>query len=90
MNSFLRRIQRLQKQLETAAPTMVVLTYGDGSIREMEWMAAFREVGGGADVVAVQCPGDETGESLLAAMLPGIENGAVPWEDYIEELRETE
>lgn len=83
MNAFLRRVRRLQGQLTRDKLPPAVLTYGDGSIREMDWMDAFKEIGGGADVVAVQYP-DETGESLLAAMLPGIENGANLWDDYPE------
>ena len=71
-------------QLETKAPAMAVLTYGDGSIREMDWDSAFKEIGLGADVVAVQYP-HVTAESLLAALLPGKENAGL-WDD-IEELR---
>lgn len=85
MNDFLRRIRRLEKQIQFKEQPMAVLTYGGGTVREMGWMDAFLEIGGGADVIAVQYSEDETGESLLVAMLPGIEN--VKYEE-LEELHE--
>lgn len=87
MSGFLRRVHRLYEQLPMKKHPPVILSYGDGSVREMPWMDAFREIGSGADVVAVQYP-DETGESLLAAMLPGIENGEALWEDCLDEVDE--
>ena len=85
MSGFLRRVHRLYEQLAIRERPPAILTYGDGSVREMAWMEAFREIGSGADVVAVQYP-DKTGESLLAALLPGIENGEDLWEDIDDEL----
>ena len=85
MNDFLRRVRRLQDRLSTRKHRLVILTYADGSKREMDWMSAFMEIsGGGAAVVAVKYP-DPTGESLLAAMLPGIENGDNLWKGIDDE-----
>lgn len=76
---FLRRVRRLQKRLTVQKCPQVLLTYADGSVRETDWMSAFLEISSGTNVVAVKYP-DQTGESLLAAMLPGIENGDNLWE----------
>lgn len=67
------RIKRLCEVLERDKRSKVVLSYGDGSRRELTWMDALTEIFSGADVVHVQYP-DKTGCSLLAAMLPGTEN----------------
>lgn len=80
MNSFMCRVRRLQECLEMDKKHPAILIYRDGTVREMRWMDAFTEIGNGADVVAVKYP-DKTGESLLAAMLPGIENSADLWGD---------
>jgi len=85
MSTVLRRVQRLHERLTIKGNPLVILTYGDGSVREMAWMDAFKEIGCGADVVDVQYP-DETGQSLLAAMLPGIENVENLLEDIDDEF----
>lgn len=78
------RINRLCEALERDRRPNAFLTYGDGGRREMTWKEAFTEVSNGADVVHVQYP-DETGCSLLAAMLPGADNV-----DFWEELEEVD
>ena len=83
MSIFLHRVQRLRERLAIKENPPVILTYGNGSVREMAWMDAFKEIGCGADVVDVQYP-DKTGQSLLAAMLPGVENG----ENLLEDIND--
>lgn len=72
MTDFLRRVQRLKKQLEISELSMVTLIYSDGSERTMDGSEAFREFCTNKSVVSSRCH-DEREQSFFDALGPGFD-----------------
>lgn len=76
------RLRRLQARIMSDKKPLVILTFQDGTQRSMNWVNALSVISSGANVTHVQYP-DETGCSLLTAMLP-FDGSPDYWDDLAE------
>lgn len=82
MNDFLRRIRRLQKQLEVKTASVMVI-YNDGAARFVSCLDAFNEVLKDQSIVDIKCT-DETAQSFFSALLEAEQKCGGNFEDLIE------
>lgn len=67
MNSFLRRVRRLQERLSVKAPS-VTLIYADGTERLVGSLEAVSKIVNDHSIVDIKCDG-ETSQSLFSVLL---------------------
>lgn len=84
MNDFLRRIRRLQKQLEVKTASVTVI-YNDGTARLVGCLDAFNEVLRDQRIVDIKCA-DETAQSFFSALLEAEQEYGGCFDD-LDELR---
>lgn len=85
MNSFLRRVRRLQEQLSAKKVHSVTLIYSDGTERLVGTLEAVSEIAKDHNIVDIKCDG-ETGQSFFSALLEAEQE----YGDNFDDLEEVE
>lgn len=81
MRSFLRRVNRLIKQLKPIAPRILTLFYKNGTQRMVDDLTAFQEIMNG-QVTGFHCHnGEDASDGFYAALMAGCHDIHELWAD---------